>query len=212
MITKDDLLRRFYEHYSLLESDFVQTKQFVTVSEDNYGTYSTAFLKLLLTLGSEVDVMLKLVADLYEKNHGEEGFGCSKILLKHEKDIQQIEVFLKKENISVFPWRGGKTQITKWWTAYNEIKHHRYEPAILLEENTTKENYQFANLENTLNALAALFTLELYAYRKVAMDSGEEMTVPNVNSIFGIKNSHWEKVTFGNGIIVIGDSLYISGE
>lgn len=58
MITKEEFYQNYIEHYALLEKGFVATRQFVTVAEDNYATYSSAYLKLLLTIGSEIDVML----------------------------------------------------------------------------------------------------------------------------------------------------------
>lgn len=197
--------KNYLNHYLLLEEDFKTTTEYVTLCKDNYSTYSTAYLKLLLTIGSEIDVMLEFLAKLYEPTTKEKGFGCSKILLKHETDIKSLEILVRNEDFSVFPW--DCTSIPEWWTAYNEIKHNRYEDAIMF--NSAKKYYQFANLQNVLNSLAALLSLELYAYRLIAIQSGEKLFVPTIKSIFNLKSSHWKDAEFGNGIVFIDGCLYI---
>ena len=49
----------FWRQYVALEREFLISTQYVTVSEDNYKTYSPAYQKLLLSIGSEVDVAIK---------------------------------------------------------------------------------------------------------------------------------------------------------
>ncbi len=117
----------YVNHYLLLEKDFEETKQYVTIAEDNFEAYSVAYLKLLLTIGSEIDVMLEVVAKEYDVNSSENGFGCSKVLLEHEPDVKKLEIMLKDENVTILPWDCDR--IPEWWTAYNEIKHNRYEEA-----------------------------------------------------------------------------------
>ena len=65
-------------------------------------------------------------------------------------------------------------------------------------------------LQRLLYALAALFSLEMYGYRKIAQKNSEEMFVPTIKAIFSIKNSHWKDVNMGNGVVVIGENLYMS--
>ena len=76
----DEFKRNYINHYLLLEKDFQLTTEFVTTSEYNYDTSSVSYLKLLLTIGSEIDVMLEFLAKLYEPDNNETGFGCSKII------------------------------------------------------------------------------------------------------------------------------------
>lgn len=197
--------KSYFSHYLLLEKDFKETTEFVALAKDNYNTFSVAYLKLLLTIGSEIDVMLEFLAKLYEPNTKEKGFGCSKIILKYEMDIKLLEVEVKNEEFSVFPW--DCTSVPDWWTAYNEIKHNRYEDAVKF--NPTRKYYQYANLQNVLTSLAALLSLELYAYRIIAKESGERLFVPAIKSIFSIKCSHWKDAEFGNGAVLIDGCLYV---
>lgn len=57
------------------------------------------------------------------------------------------------------PWKNW-SDITAptWWTMYNKVKHHRMEN----DSTTQRQYYKFANLENVLNALAALYIAEEY--------------------------------------------------
>lgn len=200
-----DFQKNYVNHYLLLEKDFEETKQYVTVTQDNFDTYSVAYLKLLLTIGSEIDVMLEVLAKEYDSNKKESGFGCTKVILNHEPDIKQLEIRLRDENITILPW--ACDTIPDWWTAYNEIKHNRYEAAIIF--NPEKKYFQYANQKNVLYSLAALFSLEMYAYRVIAKKNDDEMFVPAIKTMFSIRNSHWKDVNMGNGVIVIGEKMYM---
>lgn len=149
--------------------------------------------------------MLELVAKLYEPTTKETGFGCSKILLKNEADIKSLEFRLRKEDVLIRPWECET--IPEWWTAYNEIKHNRYEPAQKFDPR--RRYFQYANLENVTNALVALLSLELYAYRIIAQQNGEALYAPNIKSIFTVQNSYWKGIGLGSGIIDIDGNLYI---
>ena len=205
-MTVDEFKKNFVNHYLLLEKDFQLTTEYVTLSKDNYDTYSVSYLKLLLTIGSEIDVMLEFLAKLYDPATKEMGFGCSKILLKNEPDIKSLEIKLRNEELLIKPW--DCEMIPEWWTAYNEIKHNRYEDAIKFD--SSRKYYQYANLRNVINALAALLSLELYAYRIISIQNSEKLFVPNVRSIFTVQNLYWKDIGFGSGIIVIDGCLYMN--
>ena len=205
-MTVTEFKKNYINHYLLLEKDFQLTTEYVTLSEDNYNVYSVSYLKLLLTIGSEIDVMLEFLAKLYEPTTKETGFGCSKILLKNEPDIKSLELKLRSEELIIKPW-DCKT-IPEWWTAYNEIKHNRYEPAAKFD--SSRKYYQYANLKNVISALAALLSLELYAYRIIATQNSEKLFVPTIRSIFTVQNSFWKDIGFGNGSVFIDGCLYIN--
>lgn len=47
-----DFQKNYVNHYLLLEKDFEETKQYVTIAQENFEAYSVAYLKLLLTIGA----------------------------------------------------------------------------------------------------------------------------------------------------------------
>lgn len=200
----------YLNHYLLLEKDFIETMQYVTVEKSNFETYSAVFLKLLLAVGSEIDIMLDFVSKLYDPSNSETGFGCSKVIWKFEKDITKLEIELIGKDITLVPWKSDEkysTHIPIWWTVYNEIKHNRY--GIAEKFDKTKRYYQYANLINILNSLAALYSLELYAYKFIANVENERIFVPTCKTIFTINNSHWKDISFGNGIVYYKEGIYL---
>ena len=52
-------LKNYWRYYLLLERRFQDCEQYVEISEENYKTYSMEFVNLILSIGSEVDVVLK---------------------------------------------------------------------------------------------------------------------------------------------------------
>lgn len=77
------------------------------------------------------------------------------------------------------------------------------------EYDPSKKYYQYANQKNVLYSLAALFSLEMYAYRAIAIKNNDEIFVPVIKTMFSIINSHWKDVSIGNGAIVIGENMYM---
>ena len=204
-MTTAEFKKNYINHYLLLEKDFQSTTEYVTPSEDNYNTYSVAYLKLLLTIGSEIDIMLEFLAKLYDPTTQASGFGCSKILLSHESDLKLLEFRLVSEDLLIKPWECEK--IPEWWTAYNEIKHNRFESAKMFD--SSRKYYQYANLRNVIKSLTALLSLELYAYRLIANENNEKLFVPNIKSVFTVLNSYWKDVGFGSGSIFLDNCVYI---
>ncbi len=204
----EEFKKHYFSHYMLLESDFSETIKYVSLSEENFNTYSAIYLKQLLATCSEIDVLLSFLAKLYNFNCKDTGFGCSKILLENEPDIKNLQIEVKNKGIILQPWQCSS--IPNWWTAYNEIKHNRFADATKFDK--TKKYYQYANLDNVLNSLAALFSLELYAYKKLAQIENHQQFIPNIKSIFSVKNSYWENSNVGSGTLFIDGCLYIDND
>lgn len=204
-MTTKEFKRNYLSHYSLLETDFVSTFNYVSVEEDNYKTYSNMYLKLLLAVGSEIDILKKFVAVLYNHSFNEKKDNVNAELLKQFPDIKTIEIKFRNNGKVYMPWNFEKEP--EWWTVYNEIKHNRLEQANKFDD--TKKYYQYANLENAIHSLAALFSLELIAYRKIAIDSGEKLFVPVIKSLFSINNSYWNEIQHGMGFVFLGGTVYM---
>ena len=58
-MTSQVLLDYFWTHYIMLEKEFMTTILYVRIDKDNSNTYSDAYIKLLLQIGSEIDVVAK---------------------------------------------------------------------------------------------------------------------------------------------------------
>jgi hypothetical protein len=63
--------RKYIDHYLLLENDFKKTFDYVSVERNNYDTYSAMYLKLILSIGSEIDILKKLIAKMLNPGFNE---------------------------------------------------------------------------------------------------------------------------------------------
>lgn len=82
-------------------------------------------------------------------------------------------------------WRHKKYDyiLPGWWSNYQILKHSRYD---IHEDPETQEqipNNHYANLENTLNALAGLYIVERYIYKKLTMSEQSPVNIPLERSV-----------------------------
>jgi len=170
----------FWKYYLKLEDDFLQTEKYLSIHNDNKNAFSIAYLQLYLSIGSEVDVIAKaLCKELDTSFDGDKIQHYCKIITSSLPEF-------KEESVSVFfrdfdtltPWKpwaytestnkNGNTFIKSsetpmWWKFYNKIKHDR----MGINKKYNKKNYQFANQENLINALAGLYLFEMYYYTEL---------------------------------------------
>jgi len=161
-------------------------------------------LKILLSIGSEIDIMKKFLAKELDSN-----FSCEeshKVILSKDKNFKELEVKLLSDNTIIKPWCYAKEP--DWWTIYNEVKHNRLEPALKFD--SSRKYYQYANLESVLHSLAALYSLEMYSYRIISQKCNETPFVPTIKTIFCMNNSFWKGIEHGNGSIILDECLYIA--
>lgn len=162
----------FWELYKDLERQFEDFLTYVPFLDGNEKAYSFKLLNLILSIGGHVDSAFKEMAkysdfakdpeckkivDLVKKSERGEfaivritdpiaaferlyGICGEKILFKR---------LPQRELIQPFKPRGKVVGSPKWWSTYNEVKHH------------VAFNLEKANLENTLNALAGAFLLNV---------------------------------------------------
>ncbi len=166
--------RQYCEYYHILESDFCATERYLYIDPDNYGSFSSEYIKLIQAICSEIDVTLKFLCTLINPNFKGETFPeyCKCVLDSNSLFPRANVVIPKVNSIQLAPWFewSYKEKTTKrknyhidannpkWWTMYNKIKHDR----TALCPDTEKPYYKYANQENVLNALAALFIIESY--------------------------------------------------
>ena len=137
-----------------LEADFAATSRYVEFSKENYGSYSIEFTKLLLAIGSEVDVLCKIICEKIDSEAKPENIDDYRACLTAHTKIATEEVLIRRYDLTFRPWdewSSGKNP--KWWTSYNNVKHHR------------DTCFSDANLENCANAISGLFAAVLYSHK-----------------------------------------------
>lgn len=157
---QDKNCREYFNYYLELERDFFLTEPYVTVDRENFGTFSIQFNRIYQSICSEIDCLLKELCKQLERESkaGKIGAYC-KVIQKYFKYFNNETVYFYKSRIELEPWKNwSDINPPTWWTMYNKVKHHRMETDGI----TQRQYYMFANLENVLNALAALYIVEEY--------------------------------------------------
>ena len=140
------------EYYLTLSKDIENISRYIELCEGNYSVFSIELTRLILAIGSEVDVVAKRLCLKYEPEKNPKSINSYKeILLKHIPKITVIDVNIARYSLAFVPWETWSTgKNPDWWISYNNVKHHRH------------EFYREANLGNILNALAGLCVLICY--------------------------------------------------
>lgn len=147
-------------YFLALEEDLLRLARYVEFSEPNFGVFSIECARLLLAACSEVDVVLKLVAESWDGGEVKSLFQCRQIVMKHYPLITEADVSIPRHGLRMRPWASWElgSQPT-WWEDYNAVKHRR------------SQHYAQATLRNALEAIAGLMVvLLMYLHRTKAVD------------------------------------------
>jgi hypothetical protein len=145
----------YWQYFLAIEASLDETSRYVEIVSDNYKTYSVEYARILLSASSEVDVICKLLCrkiDATKRSKNIEDY--RDIITGKYPNFHSMKVLIPRYGIELTPWEKWKNiENPSWWKSYNNVKHER------------SANFQDANLENTLNAVAGLFCLILYYYQ-----------------------------------------------
>jgi hypothetical protein len=143
-----------WEYFLGLVDDVERLSRFIELSEDNFETYSTECTRILLSAGSEVDVVAKVLCNRVSPGSNARNFEENgKTLLPLYPGIPAVDVTMKRSRLSFRPWSDWTSEARPaWWKSYNEVKHRRH------------DSFKDANVGNVLNAVAGLCVLVTYLY------------------------------------------------
>jgi len=159
--------------YGKLERDFLDTTSYVALHTVHSSVWSEKFAELLTRTGDLVDSFFRLMIDSKSLDSETTVKNLrAKILTEQTKDpnwfpkigdvratfepifqLSGVEVEAEYGLTSfgkLYPFRDFDKQSPSWWEPYNKVKHQ------IFEEMENK-----ATLENSINALAALFALNI---------------------------------------------------
>lgn len=141
-------------YYKSILGDLETLSRYIEISEDNYNIHSIELTRLLLSIGSEIDVVAKLLCKLANPEAAPDNINKYREILTHKfPDLPEVEVSLPEYLISLKPWFDWlENKTPKWWDCYNKVKHER------------SLHFREANLENVLFATAGLCVLVSYLY------------------------------------------------
>jgi hypothetical protein len=181
----------------VLEEDLANVERYVAFDQRNMACFSTEFVKQYLAICSEVDVVMKTICQELNGVDARSLKEYAPILLTLWPELRQQKVLLRDSHMELIPfasWDANVKDSLHWWTTHNGVKHRRL------------EHYCDANLENTLNALAGLYVLELYFVRAIGQrDRTEEQDVADVPND---RSKLFDLVEFQTDWTVLGHNEY----
>ena len=155
-MTPQQFSKIFWKQYLLLEKDFLETDEFVSIDKSNFKTFSSRYTYLLLNICSEVDSIAAEYCKVLGRNP-------KNIAGKIHAIVTKTPRIKNKQAITKYPYDGIRIPpfqefndkiVAEWWSNYNLVKHARAE-----EPSGTIPNRQLANLKSVLYALAGLYIL-----------------------------------------------------
>jgi hypothetical protein len=173
--------RIYWKYYLKLEKEFLEVIDFVEFVPENYGVYSIKLMQLLLSIGSEVDAVMREICQIADTERSSIA-DYSKIILKRYPTLQSQRVCVFRSNQILSPFQEwnleSPSQSLPFWNAYNAVKHHRV------------VEYSQASLESVANGMAALFILSMYRLDEIYTEMGNcQQNIPNVEStLFYLEN------------------------
>ena len=145
---------RYWHHFLTLESDFAATSRYVEFSPQNFATFSIEYAKLLLAIGSEVDVLCKVACENIDRGAKRDNIDDYRASMTTHTKIAAEEVLVRRYGLALRPWDAwSRGENPTWWRSYNHVKHLR------------NAYFHEASLENCANAICGLFVAVLYCYK-----------------------------------------------
>lgn len=210
MLTCSNFIDIYWAHYVSLEKEFLNTLKYVSLCNENYSAYSETYSKLMLEIGSEVDVVLKIYCKLLQPTFNGSRITDYMTLINAQKTtFSAQEVYVSTTEVKVQPWLSWSSSAGSispyWWTAYNKIKHDRTGTGTI--NGVTKEYYKFGNQENALLALAGLYQVLLHIYYELAVAEHKKVLIPLPGSrVFELTGGFWSSISFYRDFAVYIDN------
>lgn len=188
-ITEQVFKKIYWKNFIAIEDELVKINSYVALDQINYKTYSTAFLKLMLEIGSEIDIVCKLLCSIrFGRTDVSKINEYGDCILANIPDF--TDVYVIADGIKENPWGNWQNESPKWWKVYNGVKHKRFLMATI--DGETQEFYKFANLENVMKSLMALYQLEVYVLNHLIKEEGKDEIFSFLKSaLFSLDGGGW---------------------
>jgi hypothetical protein len=159
-----------WNFFLALEKTLEEISRYIEFTEGNFPTYSIELARLLLAAGSEFDVIAKQLCKLInpKSTAGNIIEYYKEITPRFEKMTNEV-VYVPRYDLNFQPLMNWKENSSpNWWRSYNNVKHER------------NNCYSEASLQNTLNALGALYVLLFYYYAENFLKNNPRMQINDV--------------------------------
>ena len=140
-----------FKRYQEIEKCMQDTFQYVTPDKSNRHSHSPMFSRIIKDVGSTFGSTLKELINKSgnSNNYSNNIHGYLRFIKYHVPNINECSVFFRKNGKTLLPFKASRVgdPIPAWWHAFNKVKHEEI------------SDYKEGNLENALNAVAALAIL-----------------------------------------------------
>lgn len=169
-MTQNEFRNAFWKQYLLLEKDFLETDEYVSIESANNSTFSSRYTYLFLNICSEVDSLAEeickhITVSAKPKNILEK----LTAIVDNNPKIKDQHVITKYpyKELNFVPFQNfSASSAAGWWKDYNQVKHFRADCG-----DNGVPNYQKANLKNVMYSLAGLYVLGISLF-DIFDDSG----------------------------------------
>lgn len=146
----------------LLFQDLYDLFNYIEPDDKNLNTFSHRIYELLLRTATEIESNFKgiMIANGYKSPENmHDYFKVASVARLSEYRVQFTRWSSSRFFTPFIEWNSSTYAALPWYQSYNNVKHNRY------------ANFEMANLENLMNAMAALLSI-LYAQIGERMDIG----------------------------------------
>ena len=179
----------YFKYYRYNESVFLESEKYLYFDVDNKNAYSFCFSNLLINICSDFESLSKKYYGMSKNNT------IVDIIKKISLDSDFATFFNEKVSLigttylNIEPLKNdGNTFM--WWTNYNRIKHDKLSSIV------------YATQETIINALAALYILNMYILKAISTKTNQIDVFLNYNPIFVLSNLKSDDIVAGNNIIL----------
>ena len=156
MITYSDK-NIYWNYFITVEDDLYKLSRFIEFDIRNEEVFSIELVRLLISSSSEFEVVAKELCSIKDPSIRINNINdIRKNLLIFYPDIYYLEIIVPRFGLNYKPlinWKINKN--CEWWNSYNSVKHQR------------NNKYENANLKNVINAVGALYIVNLYYYNSL---------------------------------------------
>lgn len=227
---RETFMRDYWAYYLMLEDKFIDTTNYVTLAEDNYGTYSNEYAALMQMIGGELDSFFKVYCltkrkkDEFEEKlendnkknlekkiekvsnkHLDIRFYKEYILETYPEIIEQ-EVKVRSANIGFCPFRIWKENDSKRdETAevkqnFATVKRKTWWRAFTDVKHNRSSSKKDANQRNTLYLLGALYLLEMKYLKNLAKGTRIRDLPDKLSILFDLPGWETRFSNYGGGL------------
>ena len=163
---------KYWNEYLYYEKEFISITDYIHLDKSNLNTYSFKLLEMLIGICSAIDRMFRKFTGLAVQNCSIKDYKDS--IINIENSFYNLEVrLINNDDIilkSFIEWEpSNNIDAPKFWTAYNNIKHDKNGGIIN------------ATYENVLNALSALYILNIKYMDKIYNNNKTIDSLPDEN-------------------------------